>query len=183
MSFLSKLTSPARTGEKNFERARSAEGRREFDTAADLFQAAADAFDEHMAKQAEAGKEIRTPHLVMAGICYTKIGRNKDALALFRQCIERKEVPDAFLHAGYAAAKLGHAEDAATYWAAYPDWADQRIIAAALKEQVTAIRKQGESALQTACEAVAEAVFRQDKQNRSAKLMARGARTLPKQEY
>lgn len=179
MSFLSNITPPHRRGEKNFDRGRAAEGRRDFTKALEYFQAGADGFDAHFAKSKEQGKTIRPSHLIMAGICYTRLGRNEDALAVIGECLEQKEIPDGYLHAGYAAAKLGDAGRTINYWKAYPAWADQRIIATALKEQETAIKEQGEAALQSACEAVAEAVFQQDRANAKAKHFTRGKQKVP----
>ena len=69
-----------------------------------------------------------------------------------------------FLNAGYASAKLGRAEEAARYWSLYPSWAGQRKVESTLKEQVRLIRAGGAD-LDAACEAVAVAVFEQDKVN------------------
>ena len=179
MNFLSKLVAPYRKGEKNCERGRAAEARRDISAAKAYFETGAEAFDVHFAKQKKAGKDVRTPHLVRAGICYTRLGRNDDALRVLDKALERKEIPDAFLHAGYAAAKQGKADKAVDYWSHYPNWADQRIISNALTKQVTALREQESPDLQTACEAVVEAVFQQEKQNASARLSARGKKTVP----
>nr|WP_321512922.1 hypothetical protein [uncultured Pseudodesulfovibrio sp.] len=177
MSFFSHLVQPYRKGEKNFERGRAAELRRDFKKAEDYFTIAAQAFDEHFTKKAAAGKDTRTSHLVMAGICYTRIGRFEDGLRILEQCIETKDIPDAFLHAGYAAAKLGLAEKAVSHWKSFPDWAGQRVIANALKEQVKAIRSSEKPDLQGACEAVAKAVQEQDKVNQNdRKFRDRGQR-------
>lgn len=165
MSFFSKLIQPYRKGQRNFERGRAAEFRRDFDAAKNYFQVAAEAFDEHIAKKEADGKEVRPSHLTMAGICYTRIGRYEDALRVLDECMERKEVPDAFLHAGYAAAKMGDADKAVEYWKGYPHWAGQRVIANTLKEQIKAIRSQDTPDLQGACEAMAQAIFKQDRAN------------------
>lgn len=176
MSFLSKLVQPYRKGEKNFERGRSAELRRDFVKAEEYFTTAAFAFDEHFAKKNAASKDSRVSHLVMAGICYTRIGRFEDGLRVLEQCIEAKDIPDAFLHAGYAAAKLGMTEKAITHWENYPDWAGQRIIANTLKDQLKMIRTE-DANLQAACEAVAKAVQKQDKMNQNdRKFRERGQR-------
>lgn len=179
MSFFSKLTSPSRKGEKNFERARAAEGRRDFGKAQNYFQTAAEAFDDHLADCRGKRKPARPSHLVMAGICYTRLGRNEDALDVLGECLAQKQIPDGYIHAGYAAAKLGQAEKAIAYWEDYPAWADQKIIADALKEQIAAVKAQGEAALQPACETIAEAVFRQDKANAKAKTFSHDNKTIP----
>jgi len=179
MSIFSRLVAPYRKGEKNFERARAAELRRDFDTAKAYFQTAAEAFDLHRAKKQEKGQEVRLSHLVMAGICYTRLGRNEDGLSALDASIALKNVPDAFIHAGYAAAKLGHANKAMDYWSRYPNWADQRIIARALKEQIKTLQKEKTPDLQAICEAVAEAIFRQDKENAKLKTRARGKKMVP----
>ncbi len=57
----------------------------------------------------------------MAGISYTRLGRNEEALTVLDACIAQKEIPDAFLHAGYAAAQLGQLGEAVKYWANYPE--------------------------------------------------------------
>lgn len=180
MSFFSKLVAPYRKGEKNFERARAAELRKDFDQAENYFEAAAKGFDEHLAEKEDAGQEARPSHLVMAGICYTRLGRNEDALRVLDACIERKDIPDAFLHAGYAAAKLEQIDLAIDYWSRYPAWAEQPYIANALKEQVKAIRNHDAPDLQAACETVAQAVHRQDKANAKAKSMTRGKQIVPR---
>ncbi|WP_316897480.1 hypothetical protein [Pseudodesulfovibrio indicus] len=144
MSIFSKLVKPYRRGEKNFERGRAAESRGDFGKAREYFQEGA--------------------HLVMAGVCYVRVGRDEDGLRVLRECLSRKEIPDAFLNAGYAAAKLGRAEEAAELWSGYPSWAGQRVVERALKEQVRLIRS-GEADLGAACEAVARAVQEQDRTN------------------
>jgi len=177
MSFFSKLVQPYRKGEKNFERGRAAELRRDFAKAEEYFTTAAHAFDEHFAKKNATNEDIRPSHLVMAGICYTRIGRFEDGLQALEQCIEAKDIPDAFLHAGYAAAKLGMANKAVRHWKDYPDWAGQRVIANTLKEQIKAIRSSETPDLQSACEAVAKAVQNQDKTNQNErKFRDRGQR-------
>lgn len=179
MSFFSKLTSPSRKGEKNFERGRAAEGRRDFDKAQGYFQTAAEAFDAHLTECRDKGKPVRPSHLVMAGMCYTRLGRDQDALDVLGECLAQKQIPDGYLHAGYAAAKLGQADKAIAYWEAYPAWAEQKIVADALKEQVATVKAHGEAALQPACEAIAEAVFRQDKANTRAKAFSHDNKTVP----
>ncbi|WP_229591490.1 tetratricopeptide repeat protein [Pseudodesulfovibrio sediminis] len=165
MSFFSKLIPPSRKGHKNFERGRAAELRADYSKAEAYFTTAAEAFDAHLTLLETEGEEARPSHLVMAGICYTRTGRFEDALRVLDACIERKKIPDAFLNAGYAAAKLGLADRTVAYWQAYPDWAGQRVIANTLTDLVKAIRKQENPDLQGACEAVALAVAKQDKTN------------------
>ncbi len=178
MSFFSKLVAPYRKGEKNFERARAAELRGDFGSAETYFQTGADAFDTHFAKLRNSDKTARPSHLVMAGICYTRLGRNRDALAALDKALGVKDIPDAFLHAGYAAAKLGDTASAADYWSRYPDWADQPILSGVLKEQATAL-KQGTSDPTTSCQAVAKGVLRQDRENAKRKITARGSKEVP----
>ncbi|MCJ2164343.1 MULTISPECIES: hypothetical protein [unclassified Pseudodesulfovibrio] len=165
MSFFSKLVRPCRKGEKNFQRGRAAEQRSDFVKAKQYFTEGAAAFDEHLAEINAKNERPRPSHMVMAGICYTRTGRYADALRILDDCIEAKDIPDAFLNAGYAAAKSGQAERAVAYWRDYPAWAGQRIIAGVLKELVRAIRSSDSPDLQGACEAVANAVFEQDKAN------------------
>jgi tetratricopeptide (TPR) repeat protein len=173
MSFLSKLVRPEKKGAKNFERGRAAEARSDFGSAETYFSEGAAAYDAYFA--ARTG-EVRPSHLVMAGVCYTRVGRYEDALRVLAECVERKEIPDAFLNAGYAAAKLGRADEAVRYWARYPSWAGQRKVESALKAQIKAIRA-GAADLDAACEAVAVAVFEQDKLNgRDRRFRDRGKR-------
>lgn len=161
MSFLSRLVRPETKGRKNFERGRAAEARGDFGRAEAYFTEGAVGYDAYFA--GEPG-EVRPSHLVMAGICYTRVGRYEDALRALAECVSRKEIPDAFVNAGYAAARLGRGEEAAGYWARYPSWAGQRKVEAALKAQVKAIRSGGAD-LGAACEAVTVAVYEQDKFN------------------
>lgn len=180
MSFFSRLIPPSRKAEKNFWRGRDAEMRADFDGARQCFQLAAEAFDEDLSAKATKGDDVRPSHLVMAGICYTRLGRNEDALKVLDQCIALKEIPDAFLHAGYAAAKLGRTDQAADYWSRYPKWIEQPVIHTALKDQLACIRGSDACDLQAACEAVAKAVHRQDKENRKASHFdKRGSHTIP----
>lgn len=165
MSFFSGLVKPYRRGEKNFERGRAAEARGDYAKAEAYFQEGAAAFDEHLAAKRDKGEAARPSHLVMAGICYTRIGRFEDALNTLDGCLAEKEIPDAFLHAGYAAAKLNRSDRAAGYWSDYPAWAGQRIIQTVLKEQVSLLRANDAPDLGAACEAVAVAVHEQDKLN------------------
>lgn len=178
MSFFSTLTPPSRKGEKNFERARAAEGRGSYDQARDFFEIAATAFDAHFAQNIKKGSRNRPSHLVMAGICYTRLGRNEDALTVLNACIAAKEIPDAFLHAGYAAAKLGQVDKAVDYWSRYPQWVEQRIIADTLRKQGALLRGPAPD-LQAACEAVATAVQRQDKANARTKMSTPERKPVP----
>ncbi len=177
MTFSSSLTSPSRKGEKKFARGRAAELRGDFDKAKQSFQQAAEAFDIHIANKNKAGQSVRPSRLTMAGICFTRLGRNQDALAVFDEALATKEIPDAYLHAGYASAKLGNRERAIGYWSSYPAWADQRIISTALKEQIMALRNEAD--LQSACEAITKAVLRQDRENSKAQLSSSHNRTIP----
>jgi len=161
MTFFSKLVRPETKGKKNFERGRAAEARGDFAKAETYFGEGAAAYDEYFAGKPD---EVRPSHMAMAGVCYTRTGRYEDALRVLSECVERKEIPDAFLNAGYAAAKLGRANETARYWALYPSWAGQRKVESALSAQVRRIRAGGAD-LDAACEAVARAVFEQDKVN------------------
>ena len=114
----------------------------------------------------------------MAGICYTRLGRNEDALTVLNACIAAKEIPDAFLHAGYAAAKLGQVDKAVDYWSRYPQWVEQRIIADTLRKQGALLRGPAPD-LQAACEAVATAVQRQDKANARTKMSTPERKPVP----
>lgn len=169
MSFFSRFSSPSKKGRNNFDKGRSAEKRRDFDKALTYFETAATAYDEYFADLKTSGKQPEPSHLAMAGICYTRLGRNQDAIAILDQCIAKKEIPDAFLHAGFAAAKLGLNDKALKYWSGYPDWYEQPLIKTELKQQVQAIRD-GEHDLQTACEAIVQAVHSQDKRNKAHEL-------------
>ncbi|MGE4195123.1 MAG: tetratricopeptide repeat protein [Pseudodesulfovibrio sp.] len=164
MSIFSKLVKPYRRGEKHFERGRAAESRGDFGKAREYFLEGAAAFDEHFEAEPVTGAGVRPSHLVMAGVCYVRIGRDEDGLRVLRECLSRKEIPDAFLNAGYAAAQLGRADEAAELWSGYPSWAGQRVVERALKEQVRLIRSGGTD-LGAACEAVARAVQEQDRTN------------------
>ena len=167
MSFFSTLFTPQpyRVGEKNFDRARRAEVRREFDKAQARFMDAAQGFDDHLARWKAEGKEVKPSHLIMAGISYVRIGRNEDALAVLKKALEYREIPDGFLHAGYAAAKLGDAGLAEKLWSQYPDWASQHQVAKALKAAVETLRESDDPDLKTLCEAVAKAAHQQDMEN------------------
>jgi len=179
MTFLSNLIPPSRRGEKNVERGRAAELRGDFTAAEGYFRTAADAFDAHLARQRERNAAVRTAHLVLAGIAYVRIGRNADALAALDAALETGPIPDAYLHAGYAAAKIGDTDRAAAYWAAYPDWADQRSVARTVHEQAAALRRETTDA-QSACEAVARAVLDQERENARRRLMSRGRKEVPR---
>ena len=178
MSFFSKLIPPARRGEKSVERGRSAELRGDFTAAETHFRDASQAFDAHLARLQERGRDMRPSHRVLAGIAYTRTGRNQDALAVLGPVLESGDIPDAYLHAGYAAAKLGDGERAAGYWAAYPDWAEERMLGRVLREQAAALRLGGDP--QAACEAVARAVLAQDRENARRRSMSRGRKQVPR---
>lgn len=162
-SLFSSLVPAHRKGERNFERARKAEQRGDFAKAEAYFNAAAEGFDAHFAARERKGGRVRASRLAMAGICYTRLGRNQEAIDILQRALEQRDIPDAYLNAGYAAAKLGDRDTAIRFWAGYPDWADQAVIASALKEQLDTLREGGD--LQTACEAVARAVREQDRRN------------------
>jgi tetratricopeptide (TPR) repeat protein len=173
---------PSRKGEHHFERARAAELRGDFAAAEDHFRAGAEAFDAHLAKMADKGEPVRPAHLTMAGICYTRLGRNRDALDVLDRALAAREIPDAYLHAGYAAAKSGDAAGAAAYWSRYPDWAEQPFLSAALREQAAALGEP-DADPDAACLAVAKAVQRQDRENAKRKLMTRGRREVPHRKW
>jgi tetratricopeptide (TPR) repeat protein len=173
MSFFSKLVKPYRKGEKNFDRARAAEFRRDFDKARTYYQEAAVGFDEHLADKRAKGEEIRPSHLAMAGLCYTRLGRYEDALATLDECLGRKEIPDAFLYAGFAAARLDRLDKAVAYWKAYPTWADQRILANVLKEQIAALGSDSPN-IDEVCDAIISGVYEQDQYNRKDRNFRRG---------
>ncbi|MEF2230859.1 MAG: hypothetical protein V3571_08020, partial [Pseudodesulfovibrio sp.] len=110
---------------------------------------------------------------------YTRIGRDREALDTLDQALATGPIPDAYLHAGYAAAKLGDTGRAAGYWAAYPDWADQALAARTLREQAAALRL-GTTGPQQACEAVARAVLDQERENARRRLRSRGRKEIPR---
>ncbi|MBG0788894.1 MAG: hypothetical protein H0S80_00175 [Desulfovibrionaceae bacterium] len=165
MSFFEKLVKPYRKGEKNFDRARDAESRRNFDKARECYLASAAAFDEHLADKRAGGEEIRPSHLAMAGLAYTRLGRYEDALAILDECLERTDIPDAFLYAGFAAVRLGQFDKALEYWKNYPTWADQRILANMLREQIGALKAAPPDG-DAICDAVIQGVYEQSQYNR-----------------
>ncbi|WP_243545199.1 hypothetical protein [Pseudodesulfovibrio tunisiensis] len=177
MGFLDRLISPARKAEHAFERARDAEMRGDFAKAEEQFSTASRAFDEHLA---EAGADAKPSRLVMAGISYVRMGRDRDALNTLQRCLSLKDIPDAFAHAGYAAAKLGLAREAAAFWEAYPKWAEQPVTAQALREQAELIRESESPDLQACCEAVAKAMHQQDRRNRQSRPFRRGRQRVPR---
>jgi len=167
MSFFSKLfhVTPLRKGEKRFDRARRAEKLARYDEAREQFAVTAAAFDEHFENLRRKNRDARPSQLVKAGMAYTRIGRNEDAIAVLDECIRRAEIPDAFFHAGFASARLGKLDDAIRYWSAYPKWFEQRIIHAELNEQLRQLRGP-EPDLEAACDAVINAFYRQERENR-----------------
>lgn len=177
MNIFSSLVAAYRRGEKNFDRARSAELRRDFAKAEVYFQEAASAYDEHFRKQGESG--TRPVHLVKAGISYVRIGRNEDGIRVLDICLSMKDIPDAALHAGYAAAKLGRKDEAARYWSRYPAWYEQRIMHDTLGPILHSLQTEDKPDLQGACEAIAAAVRKQDTYNETQKRMKRGNQEYP----
>ncbi|WP_285907731.1 hypothetical protein [Pseudodesulfovibrio pelocollis] len=182
MGFFSSLMppwrSPRRTGQRNFERGRGAELRGDFAVAEACFGRGALAYDEHLAALDREGREARPSDLTMAGICLVRVGRNADGLRLLRRALAARDIPDAWLHAGYAAARLGDREGAAELWSRYPDWAGQPVIARTLKTLVRDI-KDGDGDLGAACEAIARAVLDQDRENARSRPFIRHSRPVP----
>jgi len=178
MSFFSRFVQHSVKGQKNFERARSAEEREEYAKAKDFFEQSVEAYDHYLAQQRDKGKQPFPSHLVMAGIGYVRLGRNEDALTVLDECIRRKEIPDAYLHAGYAAAKLGRKDDAMTYWQSYPAWVEQPVIHDALRSVLEALRHD-QSSLDDACHVVAQAIHRQDKDNAKLRKGTPDQRIIP----
>jgi tetratricopeptide (TPR) repeat protein len=189
MRFFSSLTlpwnNPQRTGQRSFERGRAAELRGDFAAAEAYFRQGAQAYDAHLAHAEQAGREVRPSDLTRAGICYVRVGRDDDGLRVLEQALARKDIPDAFLHAGYAAARLGDRDGAARHWSRYPDWAGQPIIAAELRERLRELARGADlgsepgADLDAACEAVARAVLRQDRENARARPSIRHSRPVP----
>ncbi|CCH49885.1 hypothetical protein [Pseudodesulfovibrio piezophilus] len=179
MSIFSGLVPASRKAEKNFTRARAAEMRNSSDQARKYFAIAAQAFDALRAAKESQRQGLRPSHLVMAGICYTRLGRDKDALLVLDTCLEHKEIPDAYLHAGYAAAHLNKMDMAAEYWAHYPLWAEQPHMAATLKKLVADIHR-GNTSKEAICQAVVTAVHEQDRLNMQAQSFATEGTTIPR---
>lgn len=177
MNLFSKLVTPIRKAKRNFERARKAEQRADYAKAEAYFTTAAQAYDEHFSKHGE--QAARPSQLIMAGICYVRTGRNEDALDILDTCLAKKDIPDAFLHAGYAAAKVGDKGKAMGYWSRYPAWYEQRIVHSALKETLHRLKDDDGFDLQAACESVAKAIRTQDKENENRKRLKRGKQTYP----
>lgn len=177
MGFLSRFISSARTGERNFERGRAAEQRGDFSAAQGYFLKGAEAYDVHLADQMRAGRTVRPSHHVKAGICYVRIGRDRDALRVLDLALAQRTIPDAYLHAGYAAAQLGDREKAREYWSRYPDWAGQIHISRELKAQTAALGHGAD--LDDSCTAVARAMLAQDKANAKARPTLRLSRPVP----
>lgn len=178
MSFFSRFVQHSVKGQKNFERARSAEERGEYAKAKEYFEQSINAYDHYLEQQRKKGKQPFPSHLVMAGIGYVRMGRNEDALSVLDECIHRKEIPDAYLHAGYAAAKLGRKDDALAYWEAYPAWVEQAVIHDALREVRNSLREDRVS-LDDACLALAQAIHRQDKDNAKLRKGTPDQRIIP----
>lgn len=165
MSLFSRFITPARKARKRFELARRAEILKNFFEARKQFEITATAYDEHFAEIKEKNKDARPSDLVKAGMAYTRLGRNEDALTALDECIRQKDsIPDAYLHAGYAAARLGELERAIGYWTDYPKWIEQQYVHAAIKEQVKQLRGPSPD-VDAACSAIIEAFYRQDRDN------------------
>jgi tetratricopeptide (TPR) repeat protein len=177
MTFLSLFIRPSRKGERNFERGRAAEQRGDIIAAKTFFRQGAEAYDKHLTSQAAKGEAVRPSHLIRAGICYVRSGRDRDGLTALEAALAERDIPDAFLHAGYAAARLGNREAALAHWTNYPDWAGQPIIASALAEQIAALRR-GDN-LDKASEAVVEAIYAQDRDNARIRPTVRHSRPVP----
>jgi len=181
MGFFSILTlprrKPGRIGQRNFERGRAAELRGDFSEAEACFRRGAQAYDEHLSALARSGREAFPSDLTMAGICHVRIGRNEEGLRLLRRALAARDIPDAWLHAGYAAARLGDREGAADLWSGYPAWADQPVIAKTLKALSHEVRNGGD--LAAACESVARAVLAQDRENARRRPFIRHSRPVP----
>ncbi|ADU63959.1 MAG: hypothetical protein KUA35_06330 [Pseudodesulfovibrio sp.] len=177
MSLLSRFIPASRRGQRNFERGRAAEQRGDINAALACFRQGALDYDTHLDAREKAWRPVHPSHLVRAGICYVRIGRDSDALRVFERALAAKEIPDAFLHAGYAAAKLDDREGAVRFWSGYPAWAGQVVIARTLKLQVAAIAAGAD--LAAACRAVAHAVRGQDRENAKARPTLRHSRPVP----
>jgi tetratricopeptide (TPR) repeat protein len=177
MSFFSRFIPASRRGQRNFERGRAAEQRGDIAAAKAHFHQGALDYDSHLEAREKARRPVHPSHLVRAGICYVRIGRDSDALRVFERALTVKEIPDAFLHAGYAAAKLGDREAAVRFWSEYPAWAGQAVIARTLTLQVAAIVAGAD--LDAACRAVATAVRGQDRENAKVRPTIRHSRPVP----
>lgn len=177
MSLFSRFIPASRRGQRNFERGRAAEQRGDIAAAQAFFRQGALDYDTHLEAREQTRRPVHPSHLVRAGICYVRIGRDSDALRVLGQALAVKEIPDAFLHAGYAAAKLGDRQGAVRFWSGYPAWAGQTVVARALKLQVAAIAAGAD--LEEACRAVAAAVRSQDRENTKARSTLRHSRPVP----
>ena len=185
MSFFSKLitVTPNRKGKKEFERARRAELLDRYEEAKEHFETAAAAYDEYFAELQTKGKDARPSELVMAGISYTRLNKSEAALKVLDECIRRTEIPDAFLHAGFAAAQLGQLDRTIQYWTDYPQWVEQKLIHAELKKQLRQLRGPNPD-LGAACDTLILTIYRQDKENRhQASIQHRGGVYPPNRGY
>ncbi len=166
MGFLDRLAPLDARGEKNFNRAMQAELRRDFSEAESRFTKCADALTTLLDKKREKGKQPLVRHLVMAGIACVRIGRDEQALAFLEQAISlRDDIPDAWLHAGYACAKLGQTKRAVDYWQSYPKWSEDRIVSSALQKILQTWQGKETPDAASACEAIAQAYFSQMRHN------------------
>lgn len=182
MGFFDKLVPPSSKGEKNFDRAMRAELRRDFTKAEEYFTACADNFAEHFSTKEDKGGRILVRHLVMGGIACTRIGRNEQAVEWLEKSIAmRDDVPDAWLHAGYAWAKMNDAEKAVHYWSNYPQWSEERIVSSALNEIIPTLKTDAPD-LPDACERVVQAFFSQMRHNHALPPQRRDA-ILQKRGY
>lgn len=168
MGFFDRFVPLSAKGEKNFSRAMAAELRRDFGKAERYFTNCADALSALLEEKKGKKAEPLVRHLIMAGIACVRIGRNENAIQFLEQALERRDdIPDAWLHAGYAYAKEGQREQAVRCWKTYPDWSDDRIVGQAIKELLRELGHGEDADLDGACESVAKAYFSQMRYNSS----------------
>lgn len=167
LEFLKKKTPLTSRAQREFELARRKERNSDYEAAAQSYDTVADLY----AQAEESGSRILYLDRLKAGIACVRCGRHKEGLEWLQPVVEYGErfESESRLHAGYACAKLGDREGALAHWEAYPGDPLQAITSQAMKEQVAALRNG--AALETACEAVAQAWNSQDQHDRRTENM------------
>lgn len=164
--FLKRNTPSASRAARAFETARRQERNKDYEAALTHYETCAQLYD----AAEQAGSRLLYVDRLKAGIAGVRSGRNERALDWLLPVLEAgKYLSEARLHAGYAYAKLGKAQETVEHWSAYPGDPLQPIISKTIREQTEAV-KNG-LPLQQCCEAVARAWNAQDQHDRRTENM------------
>lgn len=159
--FLDRLVPLSTRAEKRLIRARAAEKRSDFDTAAEFYAQAAELYSQLLEKKRG---NLSTKDLVRAGLVFVRTNRNTQAKELLEQALDNDpSIPEALALAGYAAMSIDDREAAARHWGNYSGDPSDAALAETLHDLSRAILSPNPPSREKACEKAAFAMLERDR--------------------